>query len=111
VIPSRRLRWTCKSVRRLAQGACEAQGHEVSRTLVRPTCSNKAGYSLQGNPQGTTEGRTVTPTGMRSSAYINTQVTTALAERQPVDLRRYHAKGCAAEARKGVSKWKLKSVP
>src|SRR6516162_3324727 len=31
--PESPLRWTCKSVRRLAQ-ALQAQGHEVSRTLV-----------------------------------------------------------------------------
>src|ERR1700730_8742462 len=34
--PESPLRWTCKSVRRLAQAlqALQAQGHEVSRTLV-----------------------------------------------------------------------------
>jgi hypothetical protein len=45
--PESRLRWTCKSVRRLAQ-ALQAQGHEVSRTLVARLL-NEAGYSLQGN--------------------------------------------------------------
>ncbi len=47
--PQSPLRWTCKSVRHLAQ-ALQAQGHAVSRTF----------------------------------GYINTQVTTALAEEQPV---------------------------
>jgi hypothetical protein len=47
VIRDRHLRWTCKSVRRLAQ-ALQAQGHEVSRTLVGHLL-NEAGYSLQGN--------------------------------------------------------------
>src|ERR1700739_3499104 len=61
--PESPLRWTCKSVRRLAQ-ALQAQGHEVSRTLVGHLL-NEAGYSLQGNRK-TTEA-TATPTGMRSS--------------------------------------------
>src|ERR1700726_2135963 len=51
--PESPLRWTCKSVRRLAQ-ALQAQGHEVSRTLVAGLL-NEAGYSLQGNRK-TTEG-------------------------------------------------------
>ena len=62
--PESPLRWTCKSVRRLAQ-ALQAQGHKVSRTLVDHLL-NEAGYSLQGNRK-TTEA-TATPTGMRSSA-------------------------------------------
>ena len=45
--PGSPLRWTCKNVRRLAQ-ALQAQGHEVSRTLVAGLL-NDAGYSLQGN--------------------------------------------------------------
>jgi hypothetical protein len=74
------LRWTCKSVRRLAQ-ALQAQGHEVSRTLVARLL-NEAGYSLQGNRK-TTEGDSH-PDRDAQFGYINTQVTTALAENQPV---------------------------
>src|SRR6266436_1221535 len=47
--PESPLRWTCKSVRRLAQ-ALQAQGHEVSRTLVAGLL-NDAGYRPQGNPE------------------------------------------------------------
>src|SRR6476469_2677678 len=47
--PESPLRWTCKSVRRLAQ-VLQAQGHAVSRTLVGHLL-NEAGYSLQGNPR------------------------------------------------------------
>jgi hypothetical protein len=56
--PESPLRWTCKSVRRLAQ-ALQAQGHEVSRILV--------GHLLC---KATAKPRraTATPTGMRSSA-------------------------------------------
>src|SRR6266566_4879833 len=78
--PESPLRWTCKSVRRLAQ-ARQAQGHEVSRTLVGHLL-NEAGYSLQGNRK-TTEGDSH-PDRDAQFGYINTQVTTALAEQQPV---------------------------
>src|SRR6266478_5143392 len=76
--PQSPLRWTCKSVRRLAQ-ALQAQGHEVSRTLVAHLL-NEAGYSLQGNRK-TTEGDSH-PDRDAQFGYINTQVTTALAEQQ-----------------------------
>src|SRR6201993_388795 len=78
--PQSPLRWTCKSVRRLAQ-ALKAQGHEVSRTLVGHLL-NEAGYSLQGNRK-TTEGDSH-PDRDAQFGYINTQVSTALAEQQPV---------------------------
>ena len=76
--PESPLRWTCKSLRRLAQ-ALQAQGHQVSRTLVGHLL-NEAGYSLQGNRK-TTE---ATADRDAQFGYINTQVTTALAEKQPV---------------------------
>src|SRR5436853_3012655 len=78
--PQSPLRWTCKSVRRLAQ-ALQAQGHAVSRTLVGHLL-NQAGYSLQANRK-TTEGDSH-PDRDAQFGYINTQVTTALAEEQPV---------------------------
>src|SRR5437870_3265623 len=78
--PESPLRWTCKSMRRLAQ-ALQAQGHEVSRTLVGHLL-NQAGYSLQANRK-TTEGDSH-PDRDAQFGYINTQVTTALAEQQPV---------------------------
>src|SRR5437660_1893440 len=77
--PESPLRWTCKSVRHLAQ-ALQAQGHEVSRTLVAHLL-NAMGYSLQGNRK-TTEGDSH-PDRDAQFGYINTQVTTALAEQQP----------------------------
>jgi hypothetical protein len=78
--PESPLRWTCKSVRRLAQ-ALQAQGHEVSRTLVGHLL-NEAGYSLQANRK-TTEGDSH-PDRDAQFGYINTQVSTALAEQEPV---------------------------
>src|SRR5580700_8668492 len=47
--PESPLRWTCKSMRRLAE-ALQQQGYQVSRTLVAELL-NAAGYSLQGQPQ------------------------------------------------------------
>ena len=77
--PESPLRWTCKSVRRLAETLC-AQGHQVSRTLVTELL-NAAGYSLQGNRK-TKEGDSH-PDRDAQFAYINTQVAAALAEQQP----------------------------
>jgi hypothetical protein len=78
--PESSLRWTCKSVRRLAQ-ALQAQGHEVSRTLIAGLL-NDAGYSLQANRK-TTEGDSH-PDRDAQFGHINTQVAAALAEKQPV---------------------------
>src|SRR6201981_3893010 len=78
--PESPLRWTCKSVRRLAQ-ALQVQGHQVSRTLVAELL-NAAGYSLQANRK-TKEGDGH-PDRDAQFAHINTQVGVALAERQPV---------------------------
>src|SRR5437667_1029882 len=78
--PESPLRWTCRSVRRLAQ-ALQAQGHQVSRTLVAELL-NAAGYSLQANRK-TKEGDSH-PDRDAQFARINTQVATALAEQQPV---------------------------
>src|SRR5207247_4574346 len=78
--PQAPLRWTGKSVRLLA-GALQQQGHRVSRTLVAELL-NAAGYSLQGNRK-TKEGDSH-PDRDAQFADINTQVSTALAEQQPV---------------------------
>src|SRR5438552_2364762 len=78
--PESPLRWTCKSVRRLAQ-ALQAQGHQVSRTLVAELL-NAAGYSLQANCK-TKEGDSH-PDRDAQFTRINTQVAAALAEKQPV---------------------------
>ena len=78
--PESPLRWTCKSVRHLAE-ALQQQGHQVSRTLVAELL-NTAGYSLQGNRK-TNEGDSH-PDRDAQFAHINTQVATALAEQQPV---------------------------
>ena len=78
--PESPLRWTCKSVRRLAE-ALQQQGHQVSRTLVAELL-NATGYSLQGNRK-TREGDSH-PDRDAQFAHINTQVAAALADHQPV---------------------------
>ncbi len=78
--PESPLRWTCKSVRRLAE-ALQQQGHQVSRTLVAELL-NATGYSLQGNRK-TKEGDSH-PDRDAQFAHINAQVAAALAEQQPV---------------------------
>src|SRR6266702_6123370 len=78
--PQSPLRWTCKSVRRLAE-ALQQQGHQVSRTLVAELL-NTAGYSLQANRK-TKEGDSH-PDRDAQFAHINTQVATALADQYPV---------------------------
>jgi hypothetical protein len=78
--PESPLRWTCKSLRRLAL-ALQAQGHAVSHTLVGEILKER-GFSLQGNRK-TTEGASH-PDRDAQFAYINAEVKTALAEAQPV---------------------------
>jgi hypothetical protein len=77
--PESPLRWTCKSLRRLAE-ALQQQGHQVSRTVVGELL-NAAGYSLQANRK-TKEGDSH-PDRDAQFAHINTQVAAALAEKQP----------------------------
>src|SRR6202035_2518095 len=78
--PESPLRWTCKSVRRLAE-RLQQQGHQVSRTLVGELL-NATGYSLQGNRK-TKEGDSH-PDRDAQFAHLNAQVAAALADKQPV---------------------------
>jgi len=78
--PESPLRWTCKSLRRLA-AALQDQGHAVSHTLVGEILRER-GFSLQGNRK-TTEGASH-PDRDAQFGYINTRVTQAFADCQPV---------------------------
>jgi len=78
--PQSPLRWTCKSVRRLAQ-ELQAQGHQVGRTLVSELL-DEMGYSLQGNRK-TREGDSH-PDRDAQFEYLNGAVSAALAEHEPV---------------------------
>ena len=78
--PQSPLRWTCKSLRRLAE-ELQAQGHQVGRTLVGELL-NGMGFSLQGNRK-TLEGDGH-PDRDAQFHYINAAVSAALAESEPV---------------------------
>lgn len=78
--PESPLRWTCKSLRILADELGN-MGHNVSHTHVGKMLI-VMGYSLQGNKK-TLEG-TGHPDRNAQFAYINEQVTERLAKREPV---------------------------
>jgi hypothetical protein len=78
--PMSPLRWTCKSLRRLA-AELTARGHPVGRTVVGALLAREK-FGLQANRK-TREG-SEHPDRDAPFAYINASVTAALAERQPV---------------------------
>src|SRR3954465_2483269 len=78
--PEAPLRWTCKSLRRLAD-ELQAQGPRVSRTLVG-TLLHDLGFSLQANAKTREGGRH--PDRDAQFAFINAHVTRALAAGEPV---------------------------
>ena len=78
--PMSPLRWTAKSLRRLAEQLCE-QGHQVSATLVGRLL-HEAGYSLQGNAKAL-EG-TQHPDRDAQFRHIHDRVAAELAAGTPV---------------------------
>ena len=78
--PMSPLRWTCKSTRQLA-AALQAQGHQVSHVTVARLLE-QLDYSLQA-PRKLLEGKNH-PDRDAQFAYLNGQVTAALAAEQPV---------------------------
>jgi hypothetical protein len=78
--PETPLRWTCKSLRRLAD-ELGGEGHRVSRTVVGQLLY-EMGYSLQANAK-TLEG-THHPDRNAQFEHINREVQARLAQRQPV---------------------------
>ena len=78
--PELPLRWTCKSVRRLAAELCQT-GHTVSHRLVGELLA-ALGYSLQANPK-TREG-TRHPDRNAQFEHLNAHVRAQLRARNPV---------------------------
>ncbi len=78
--PMSPLRWTCKSLRRLAADL-GARGHKISHTVVGELLKQQK-FSLQANRK-TREGDTH-PDRDAQFAHINARVTRALGEQQPV---------------------------
>jgi hypothetical protein len=78
--PMSPLRWTCKSLRRLAAELAKL-GHQVSHTVVGELLTAEK-FSLQGNRKTREGGKQ--PDRDAQFGHINTSVKTALAEQQPV---------------------------
>jgi len=78
--PQSSLRWTCKSLRRLAD-ELRRQGHQASHTLVGELLDSM-GFSLQGNRK-TQEGDSH-PDRDAQFQYINAAASAALAANEPV---------------------------
>ncbi len=78
--PESPLRWTCKSVRKLA-GELHRLGHRTSHHMVAMLLKD-LGYSLQANRK-TLEG-SIHPDRNAQFAHLNRQVTAALAAHEPV---------------------------
>ena len=78
--PMSPLRWTCKSLRRLADELARL-GHQVSRTVIGEMLKAEK-FSLRGNRKTREGGKH--PDRDAQFGHINTSVKTALAEQQPV---------------------------
>jgi transposase len=78
--PMSPLRWTCKSLRRLAE-ELRARGHRISHTVVGELLKREK-FSLQANRK-TREGESH-PDRDAQFAHLNARVTQAMAEQQPV---------------------------
>jgi hypothetical protein len=105
--PERPLRWTCKSLRQLA-GELQAQGHQVSHTLVGELLEG-LDYSLQGNRK-TKEGLSH-PDRDAQFRYINDKVAEALAEQQPVISVDTKKKELIGDFKNAGHEWRPKGTP
>ena len=105
--PQSPLRWTCKSVRNLAD-ELRAQGHEVSHMLVAELLHEQK-YSLQANRK-TKEGSSH-PDRNAQFEYINAKATEFLKSGRPaisVDAKKKEQVG---EYRNGGREWRPKGQP
>ena len=105
--PEAPLRWTCKSLRRLAD-ELQAQGHRVSRTLVG-TLLHDLGFSLQANAKTREGGRH--PDRDAQFAFINAHVTRALAAGEPVISVDTKKKELVGDFKNAGREWRPKGSP
>src|SRR3954465_11003489 len=105
--PEGPLRWTCKSLRRLAD-ALQAQGHRISRTLVGELLHG-LGFSLQANAK-THEGLSH-PDRDAQFAFIEAKVKTALAAGEPVISVDAKKKELVGDFKNGGRAWRPKGSP
>src|SRR5689334_14613165 len=105
--PMSPLRWTCKSLRRLAT-ELTARGHPVSRTVVGALLAQEK-FSLQANRK-TREG-SEHPDRDAQFAHINASVTAALAERQPVISVDTKKKELVGDFKNACREWRPQGDP
>ena len=105
--PMSALRWTCKSLRRLASELVQ-RGHPISHTVVGELLKQQ-NFSLQANRK-TREGKDH-PDRDAQFAYINDSVTTALAAREPVISVDTKKKELVGDFKNGGREWRPQGEP
>lgn len=105
--PESPLRWTCKSVRKLA-AELRSRGHKVSHSLVAELLDDM-GYSLQANRK-TREGSNH-PDRDAQFAYINAQVQSALAQGEPAISVDTKKKELVGDFRNAGREWQPRGQP
>jgi transposase len=105
--PESPLRWTCKSVRKLA-AELRAQGHETSHRMVAELLHDM-GYSLQANRK-TREGADH-PDRDAQFRYISAQVQYALAEGEPAISVDTKKKELVGDFKNGGREWHPQGQP
>jgi hypothetical protein len=105
--PESPLRWTCKSVRRLAE-ELRGMGHRVSHTLVAELLHGQK-YSLQANRK-TTEGSSH-PDRNAQFEHINAKVEQFLKRGQPVISVDTKKKEQVGDYKNGGREWRPKGQP
>jgi hypothetical protein len=105
--PEGPLRWTCKSLRRLAD-ELQAQGHRISRTLVGALLRG-LGFSLQANAK-TREGVSH-PDRDAQFAVMDAKVKAALAAGEPVISVDAKKKELVGDFKNGGRAWRPKGSP
>ncbi|WP_424140666.1 ISAzo13 family transposase [Roseomonas chloroacetimidivorans] len=105
--PMSPLRWTCKSLRRLA-AELTARGHPVSRTVVGELLAREK-FSLQANRK-TREG-SEHPDRDAQFARINASVAAALAARQPVISVDTKKKELVGDFKNAGREWRAQGEP
>ena len=106
--PESALRWTCKSVRRLA-AELNAMGHQTSHQLVAELLV-QLGYSLQANRK-TSEGEAQHPDRNAQFEYIYEQVQVHQRAHQPVISVDTKKKELVGDFANGGQEWRPKGDP
>jgi hypothetical protein len=105
--PMSPLRWTCKSLRRLARELRE-RGHKISHTLVGELLK-RLNFSLQANSK-TREG-TDCPDRDAQFVHIGASIKSALAENQPVISVDTKKKELVGDFKNNGREWRPKGCP